>query len=179
MPNWCENELYVTGKREDLDRFKQRLAGENGMLDANQVIPYPIQFRNQDQILKICIEEQFGEETLKEEHPSVTCLKHREVLPCDGYNSGGQEWCCENWGTKWNFHEPVLVTETDESLHYEFLTAWSPPLPLIVMMGELFPTLHFALRYFECGLEFNGIILIKEGKVVRDECGPYFGHRGG
>ena len=62
-------------------------------------------------------------------------------------------------------------------IHFD--TAWSPPLPVVRKAAELFPSLSFELRYFECGDGFNGLFCCREGEVDFDESGPYFGDRGG
>ena len=28
-------------------------------------------------------------------------------FPKDGYNQGGYQWCCDNWGTKWGSITPI------------------------------------------------------------------------
>lgn len=191
MPHWCENELYIEGPKEDLDRFKKEAAGENGCLDMNSFIPYPIQFRNQEVICEIYkdeiqehnrgIYEKFHQMTPEEQeqywtdHNGTYGFKESD----GGYSCGGCDWCYENWGTKWNFCYLKPVVEGDNSLYYEFDTAANPPEPVIRKMGERFPMLRFELRSFEHAMEFNGILVIEEGEVVRSECGPYFGHRGG
>jgi Ferredoxin-like domain in Api92-like protein len=173
MSKWVVNELYVEGNREDLERFKKEAAGENGCLDMNSFIPYPVQFRNQDQIRDLWIHEAITEaelkgEILSEEQRSdyASRLSSAKGAPKDGFNSGGYEWCCENWGTQWNFCDPRLLSETDESLYYEFGTAWSPPIPVILKMGEGFTMLRFELQYFEHGMGFNGILVIEGGQFV-------------
>jgi hypothetical protein len=187
MPNWCENELYIRGTKEDLDRFKTAAAGENGCLDMNSFIPYPIQFRNQDRICDLWIDEAIREaelngEEFTDEQKFDFGFRFRfrsKDTPSDGFNSGGCEWCCENWGTKWNFCDPTLDEEEDDSLYYEFETAWSPPIPIIKKMGRMFPELRFELRYFEAGMGFNGILVIEDGEVAVENCARYYGHRGG
>ena len=194
MPNWCQNELRVSGKRDDLDRFKEAAKGENGCLDMNSFIPYPVEYRNQDEICRV-----FREEI--EEHNRKIMEKMKQmsqeekeqlwkdnneswgIKGPDGYNCGGYEWCCDNWGTKWNFCDPCLVVEDldeeDGYLFYEFATAWSPPVPVIKKMGEKFPQLIFELRYFEGSMQFNGILRIENGEIVDEDCAAYYGHRGG
>ena len=168
MPNWCENDLYVLGAKEDLVRFKEAVKGrdrhgEETLLNEDAIIPYPEHFRKLDEAAR----------QYEEAHPDDWANR-----PKDGSNQGGYEWCIENWGTKWGFCEVQLVSESDAELQYTFNTAWSPPSPLIKKLGEMFPTLEFELRYFECGAGFNGILRIVEGKVVDDETGKYWGDRG-
>lgn len=187
MTSFVENELYVEGSKEDLKRFKEAAAGENGCLDMNSFFPYPVQFKNQDEIRRLWVDEAIRQaesrgEVFSDDQKLDFFFRMRfysEEAPPDGFGSGGKEWCCENWGTKWNFLRSELGFEEDDLLVYDFETACNPPIPIILKMGERFPMLRFELRYFECAMEFNGILEIEEGQVVRDECGPYFGHRGG
>ena len=174
MPNWCENDLTIEGKLERLQEFREKLRGQNRNgedtpLNEDALIPYPEEFRKMDteasQYLK--------------EHPDDW-----RNAPKDGFNSGGYERCIQNWGTKWGFcrvQEPELRKYGDDegTLVYQFDTAWSPPLPLIKKMGELFPDLVFDLRYFEGGMQFNGIFRIENGQVTDERSGDYFGNRGG
>ena len=42
------------------------------------------------------------------------------------------DWCCENWGTKWNacdvvFNDYSIDNDHKPSIDYSFQTAWSPP----------------------------------------------------
>lgn len=181
MPNWCENDLTIYGKNDDLKLFKERSAGVNGILDINNFIPYPIQFRNQDRIRDSILNDLMDEAGIPEAEKSNPHerAKFWSLIPNDGFNSGGYEWCIENWGTKWNFCEPRLIEENDDQLFYAFDTAWSPPLPVIKKMGELFPALEFDLRYFEGGMGFHGIFVIKDGEIIIDRDAQYFGRRGG
>ena len=90
-----------------------------------------------------------------------------------------------NWGTKWPASRVELegpVTGYDGKtleVVFHFDTAWSPPKPVIEKAAKLYPALRFELRYFECGCCFNGLFCCSGGEVETDECGPYFGERGG
>jgi hypothetical protein len=155
MPNHCDNDLYVRGKLAIIKEFQLFGATEQELLDADRFIPYPEKFKELDALYK----EQKREK--------------------DGFNSGGYEWCCENWGTKWGLYDCALLYEKKSSVKYRFLSAWSPPLPVIKKMSELFPELRFTLRYYECGAGFKGVFECKGGAVKADTGGPYRGDRGG
>ena len=156
-PNWCDCELIVKGPRNIRKHFMEFATSKDKednkdqkVLDMNQFIPYP----------------------RKEFDDAATGAQN-------GYNCGGYNWCCENWGTKWNFCD-VELKETKSSLHYHFQTAWSPPIPVIVKMSELYPHLVFTLKYYEQGRGFAGILTIKEKKLLkRVENNAYQGGRGG
>ncbi|MEM2618260.1 MAG: hypothetical protein QW356_02060 [Candidatus Hadarchaeales archaeon] len=179
MPNWCYNRLCITGKEEELERLLS-LVGEN--LDFERVIPYPRRFRVMD--------EKYGEmqrrlalfSFLKKGDPDNPRLAERvrkiqEWLRNhrDGYNSGGYEWCVENWGTKWPAEEVDLEKEGNQ-LVFTFSTAWNPPVPVVVALARRFRGLEFRMYYEEPGNDFVGEITLKGGKVVESWEESYADH---
>jgi hypothetical protein len=90
-------------------------------------------------------------------------------LTHDGYNNGGYNWCCANWGTKWWVSDDDVVLENyGDNIEISFDTAWSPPRNVVERLAELYPTLNFHLMYEEPGCNFAGDITF-EGGVVIDE----------
>jgi len=194
MNIWCENELFIFGKKEELERFMEVAQGKNGCLDMNSFIPYPIELQNQDEICRVFREEIEGHnralmekiKQMSQEEKEQYRMENGESwgFKCsDSYNCDGCRWRLRNWGTKENFFAPLLVDEDlDEEigfLYYEFETAWSPPEPVIKKMGAMFPELDFELRYFKADSGFNGILVIEHGEVEFEDCAAYYGHRGG
>lgn len=173
MPNWCSCDLHVTGPKAEREKFveaarsKEIVDGEVSVLDANNFIPYPKEFRDQDEAAKAWTATHKGDKT----------ADWREC-PKDGYNSGGYRWCNENWGTKWNFVRAV-VSSTARQVVFGFETAWSPPTPVIEKMSAMFPKLKFVLCYFEGGMQFQGKCVFKGGEMVEELTGSYKGNRGG
>jgi hypothetical protein len=174
MPNHCERDLAIEGTKAEVERFLEFAKGENGEFDFNRFLPYPEPYSRLD------AEARRWHEAHKDDKDMNARWSER---PKDGFNSGGHEWCVKNWGTKWNAYRirPTdLVAFGDEAESgYSFDTAWSPPLPVVKKASAMFPDLVFTLRYFERGMEFNGIYRCKGGEVERSESGPYFGDRGG
>jgi hypothetical protein len=180
-PNWCENKLYVEGAQEELVRFQKAAVGktrhgEEQILNEENFIPYPEEYKKLDaerarlevvynQKMKDDGFEEMSDEKKEEwnkENP------HPINLMKDGFNSGGFEWCVANWGTKWGFCSPKLEYEDEECLEYHFDTAWSPPIPLVKKMGEMFPKLKFILKYWEPGMNFEGRYVMDGGKLSED-----------
>lgn len=54
------------------------------------------------------------------------------------------EWCCRNWGTKWNACEPDW--SLDDGI-LVFQTAWSAPFPVIEALAQKYPDLKFTHRW--------------------------------
>ena len=179
MPNWCSSTLTITGSKSKLKEFREfsktdanrHSLKEDNDLDTERFMPYPKKYLDKD---------------LK---PTTTRIKNvfgqfQMVEDKDGYNNGGYEWCCRNWGTKWGIcHAELRVKETENrkkfddneenkgkpQLVYTFDTAWSPGEPIVYKMSKMFPTLHFKWfceeesRAFVCETE------IENGKTVCHE----------
>lgn len=158
MPNWCSADLKVMGDKKDLLRFKDFAKGDQKeyAIDTNAFIPYPEEFKRND-----------------EAHAKDDTVQ-------DSYNHGGYEWCCNNWGTKWGICHAEIVEETDKNMIYTFDTAWSPAIPVIRKMAEMFPELRFYYFYYEGGVGFSGKFFIRGNIIRKDETNnSYRGSRGG
>lgn len=194
IPNYVENNLKITGDKDELKKFKAFAKGkefwhnEINIFNFEKFIPYPQEFRDKD-IEKQDFEKEmlgyaqkqgvksFYELTIeqKEEYYKIK-PEHKDVK--DGFNSGGYEWCClAGWGTKWNSCEAVL-SESDKNLIYDFDTAWSPPIPVIAKASELFPKLKFVLRFWEGGNGFQGKYVWKNNVLLEQTDKEYSGNRG-
>jgi len=198
MPNWCECELTVKGSKVELKKYIKQAKGPNGVLDFNKFIPYPEKFEELDEsINQRWKEREKNLRRLEAEYkaelekypvslPSEELKKLRNELPNDGYNQGGYEWCIAQWGTKWNASDPLLVKrldadreEKDDIILYDFSTAWSPPMPVVKKMSELFPELLFTLKCWEGGGGYRGLLRVKNNKVLAACTYDYCGNRGG
>jgi len=200
IPNWVECDLRITLSKEndkqalkqlkEFRKFAQTGKGDDSnCLDTEQFIPYPKKFKKLDEQrhkLKQAYkakQDAAGYDKMTEKEKD----KWREDNPDtswdfkDGFNSGGYEWCNNNWGTKWGICHAELRDENFEygELEYGFESAWGPPLPVILAMSKKFRLLNFELRYFECGAGFNGWYECANGKVIHNEEGNYYGDRGG
>ena len=175
MPNWCDCELMITGDANELKKFRKFAQTGKGdtknVLDTNQFIPYPKKFARLD---KKADKHNKKRASLTDEEQ-----KNSEHMT-DGFSSGGIDWCRENWGTKWGICGATINSEDySYGLEYVFVTAWSPAKPVIAKMSKMFPKLRFDLRYFESQRRHNGLLVCKQGTIVENTTGEYFGHRGG
>lgn len=113
MPNFCENELTISGP--DVERVLAAMRDlesddpDEHILDFDKIIPYPQELKDLDQrnaeyqakFFAITKDDPGRDKKLKalaDEYgvePGTPWLK-------DGYNAGGYEWCIQNWSTKWN-----------------------------------------------------------------------------
>ena len=64
------------------------------------------------------------------------------------------DWCCINWGTKWDARELELCDEQEQRLSCTFNTAWSPPIALYDYLQEQGWSIE--ATYIEQGIGFVG-----------------------
>ena len=163
MSNHVEHDMYIEGKLEDVKEFhewiKPFIENEGKGISAN-LVPFPPE-------------------------REIINKKATELHRADWFNSGGYEWCCNNWGSKWGIYSLQVVEEPNDygsdfsSGIYCFNTAWSPSLPLYRKLAEKFPKLEIRITYFERGAEFHGFYEFKEGELKEHKEAEYYGSRGG
>jgi Ferredoxin-like domain in Api92-like protein len=170
MPNWCSNNIVVTGPCEEIARFAQMCIrqDQNGQpwFDFNSLIPMPAILEETDAgglvddalMVLGCddlvwiprsLEERmkYWEEALKEKIGRKALEKARQSI--DAFEQTGAPnwyvWRNINWGTKWNACDFRIIR--DEAGRYEcrFETAWSPPEPVYVKLAEMFTQLCFEI----------------------------------
>ena len=130
------------------------------MFDFNFVIPMPEELQGTtsprpmtaEQIIRLAKDNEWPEETLKWRLEGA--LTEEEGKRLDELQSrygfdNWYDWCCCNWGTKWNacHSEGRNPQETATMTVYRFDTAWSPPAPVIHALAAAYPKLTFRLEY--------------------------------
>jgi hypothetical protein len=143
MPNWCENEVWITGNADELQELfteasKPNLSYDNGESEAkflmDNLVPVP-----------------------------------KELLEGDGWYN----WRLGNWGTKWDLNQDyddtrIYYTEGDSEGGLNYQTAWSPNRAFWLAVSERFPSLTIDLRYVEEGMCFMGQEIMKEGQTIEE-----------
>ena len=167
MPNYCENDLYVTGPEEQINKFLEK------GFTASAYVPKP----NIELLIK-----EFQSIPPYEQKKWINGPNTELADAAEHYwfNNGGYWWCVNNWGTKWDWE--VISTQdykkTGKKLTFD--TAWSPPLPVVIAASKEFPLIRFTLKYFEAGMGFCGTFSCKNGETIKDETrNNYRGKRGG
>lgn len=167
MANHVRNVLQFSGKQEDIDRLLKHIGGDDSEFDFNILIPMPrtLDIENgsrttlgfeaaQYLATGVIAKGAFLTNWHRQEAPSLTLEQFIDTLVkscrCDlnlgevardnirdhGYPTW-YEWCCANWGTKWNAYYVV-----DGVNKLTFDTAWSAPEPVIDKLAELFPAVQ-------------------------------------
>lgn len=84
------------------------------------------------------------------------------------YNGEGwYDWCCKNWGTKWEVSYDKLTFVTEN--HFTFETAWSPPMEWLKAVSKEYPRLEFEIAYSEQGCAGAGVIVLQDGEEISEE----------
>ena len=172
MPNWCFNSVDVVpcndtaSAKNQLRRFKEECFNDikrrydevlgpdydEKEFDFNKIIPMP-----KSLAITKPAQDKAEENTYKE---NVKMYGHG-----DWY-----DWACDKWGTKWNCSETHIDDEGDNYLNFSFSTAWSPPMPILYALSEMYPLLRFDTTYEEEGMGFAGrLILCKEHNITIDK----------
>ena len=150
MPNWCENDLCVSGDAKELKKFKEQAKGlneEKGKTDLslNNFLPTP------PELLERSAPNEVDPQKMK-----------RKYKAKDWYN-----WRVNNWGTKWDL-EAEITEDTSTEIWYCFWSAWSPPLEAIAKIARLFPKLTFAVDYYEPGMSYRGHLKVKGKRILKE-----------
>jgi len=146
MPNWCDNQITITGPNSVIDKIEKIVTEEkedNGLLDFFH--PMPKQLKDTTS-------------------PSSSADKPQPMI--EGFDNW-YDWRCENWGTKWEVNEfygvdrQHLNDSLDEStISFGFSSAWSPPInayqTFIMNMSEKNLDVSVKAYYYEGGCDFMG-----------------------
>jgi hypothetical protein len=165
MPNWCRNTLAVLGAHDALARFQTFAEGEvtysNGSSDHlsllfENFVPLPEALRRRG----------FGDHLDPQEQAEQNRID-AELTERYGY-SNRRDFCFKEWGTKWQ-PDDVAVAGIDGGIAYDFATAWTPPVPIVIAASMRFPELRFILTYSEYMCGYRGELEYEGGEVVRHD----------
>ena len=141
MPNHCYNRVEIYGGGLDqIKEIKEKLKGEKTCFDFNNIVPIPKE-----------LEGSVANVGYPNEKDSFEARRLRKEYGHDNW----YDWCRDNWDTKWNSYTARLEEEED-GLHYEFDTAWGPPIKVIEALRKQYPDLSITAFYDEPGCAIAG-----------------------
>jgi hypothetical protein len=169
MPNWCENEVRISGSKEDIEKIAELFDCNNNNFSFQRFMPCPEELRKihnghtRDKDGKsythwLC------ESVNDDENPTYTYLTDADVQALvDKYGSSNwYDWSIRNWGTKWEAHlcgnVNVFHDEAHDwsSIECNFDTAWGPPEGIYNALVSQFPDVDVDWFYKEPGMRFAG-----------------------
>lgn len=135
IPNY-DRRIQIANQVNDKEgvKFWEREILDRLAVDFNNLLEYPIVYRERDEDSVTLSKEAFKE-------------KYGDNL--DGYNSGGYDWCIKHWGSKWNAKDVVWVPQ-QKTLYFD--TAWSPVFKIVSALHKRFPSINISFEYYERGV---------------------------
>ena len=146
MPNYCNNNIVITGPNSVIDKIEKIAKGDKG--DLLQYF-YPMPKALQDTTAPL------QKDATKEEK-----AKAKENLKKYGYDNW-YDWRVENWGTKWDIMEFYNITrkeigEDESEIELGFDTAWAPALGAYEKFIDENSNCSLKAYYYEPGCDFMG-----------------------
>ena len=147
MPNWCDNQITITGPNSVIDKIEKIVNDEsnnieNGLLQFFHPMP----------------------KELMETEKSSDDKKMNKQPFVDGVNNW-YDWRVNNWGTKWELCEFYGVdrqylteqSEGESTISFSFSSAWAPPIGAYEKFLENNSNCFLRAYYYEGGCDFMGL----------------------
>ena len=139
MPNWCDNNLFIS--HPDKKMMEKALNAWNSGKFLSTLVPEP----------------DYTKVNVKPTFPinSATGEPKPEFVDPE---TAWWDWRVQNWGTKWDIgwedYQDKAELNGDNAMFVNFQSAWSPPLDAYVTLVEM----GYSIRayYFEGGCAFCG-----------------------
>ena len=152
MPNWCDNQLSITGPNSVIDKIEKIVKeesnnAENGLLQFFHPMPKELLDTEAGPIAKTKAEK-----------------NARQSRKLEFGAENWYDWRVNNWGTKWEVNEFYGVDRQhindslDEStISFGFSSAWSPPINAYEKFLEDNSDCFIRAYYYEGGCDFMGL----------------------
>ena len=139
MPNWCDNQITITGPNSVIDKIEKIVKEEkdgNGLLNFMKPMPKELDGTTS---------------------PSSSADKPQPMV--EGFDNW-YDWRTDNWCTKWEVNEFYGVDRNGLSISFAFSSAWAPPTGaythFITSMAEKNLDVSLKAYYHEGGCDFAG-----------------------
>jgi hypothetical protein len=139
MPNWCNNQMDISGTKEMMDEVESAL--KEGELFA-KLLPIPAELN-------------ITAGSLGHNTPEQLELEEKEKANREKYGyANWYDYCVNEWGTKWDISLSSYERLSDTEITLSFDTAWAPP----IVAYEKLVDLGYEIRayYYEPGMAFCG-----------------------
>ena len=151
MPNWCDNQITITGPSSVIDKIEKIVNeesnnAENGLLQFFHPMP------------KELLDTEAG--------PTAKTKAEKDERKARKLEFGAEnwyDWRVNNWGTKWEVSEFYGVDKQpdaligDSTISFAFSSAWSPPIGAYEKFLENNPDCFIRAYYYEGGCDFMGL----------------------
>ena len=135
MPNWCNNNITISGPTETIQQLWNDAEAAEGLLDA--MVPMPKELRDTTK--------GSGDELQTEVYDGAT---------------NWYDWAVNRWGTKWDVSLEGLEFIDNEdgtaSISGWFESAWAPPIEAYNTFLEDMDNCSIEASYHEPGMDYAG-----------------------
>ena len=161
MPNWCNNNISITGPNSVIDKIEKIVKEEeNTDLSSKEKGETPglLQFMAP-----------MPEELMETEAGPIAKTKKeklaRQTRKLEFGAENWYDWRVNNWGTKWELCEFYGVdrqylteqSEGESTISFAFSSAWSPPIGAYEKFLENNSDCSIRAYYYEGGCDFMGL----------------------
>tara|TARA_B100000902_G_scaffold111835_1_gene113049 strand:+ start:214 stop:837 length:624 start_codon:yes stop_codon:yes gene_type:complete len=138
MPNWCDNQITITGPNSVIDKIEKIVKEEkdgDGLLNFMSPMPKEL------------------------DGTTAPSPADKPQPMIEGFDNW-YDWRCENWSTKWDVNEFYGVDRQGDTISFGFSSAWSPPInayqTFLMNMSEKNLDVSVKAYYYEGGCDFMG-----------------------
>ena len=145
MPNYCNNNIVITGPNSVIDKIEKIANGDKGDL-LQYFYPMPKELND----------------TIAAPEPKTKKEKlEKRRLQVEYGASNWYDWRVENWGTKWDIMEFYNINrkeigEDESEISLGFDTAWAPALGAYEKFIDENSNCSLKAYYYEPGCDFMG-----------------------
>ena len=145
MPNYCNNNIVITGPNSVIDKIEKIAKGDKGDL-LQYFYPMPKELND----------------TVAGPEPKTKKEKlEKRRLQVEYGASNWYDWRVENWGTKWDIMEFYNINrkeigEDESEISLGFDTAWAPALGAYEKFIDENSNCSLKAYYYEPGCDFMG-----------------------
>ena len=188
MPNWCVNQVDISGDEVEVAKLVEFVKSDENSFTFENIVPPPATPMYSSDCTHnkyVCGCESVAQPDPENEGKFMWVIDGKKVEyhgKCPTHNEHSfsnhpdnwYNWNITNWGTKWSAGEVWNDRIDDDGkvdghTSYNFDTAWSPAEPVVAALAEKFPTLRIAHRYCEAGMGYAGEVLYADGVEIRRE----------
>lgn len=141
MPNWCNNNISISGPTETIKQLWNDAEAAEGLLSAISPIP---------EILK---------DTTSPTPADIDQVQQQTMIAQTGYDNW-YDWCVANWGVKWDVSlEGLEFTDNSDGtamIEGWFDSAWAPPITAYNTFCDDMDNCSLEASYHEPGMDFAG-----------------------
>lgn len=167
MPNWCDNEVTIQG-HDNPEEFKAFLLKAQLQTEGarERAVTFDSKFTLFDNLVPMPEYLRDTTRTPGNTNEFVNALAGNG----DYQYTNWYDWSLANWGTKWDVELRSVFMPSENSLHLNFDTAWSPAGHVWEKVSEEFPSLIIDMRYIEEGMAYIGDARFQGGETIKDIC---------